>query len=261
MDTPSLVALEMRESVAILTIDHPPANALSVAVIEALDAALQQALDDSAVGVIVITGQGQLFAAGADIKELHALRDRDAARAFAERGQALCQRIETSVKPVLAALNGRFALGGAAELAMACHLRIMEESTQIGSPETQLGVMVGWGGSQRLPRLVGMGRALDLLLTGRRVGAQEALTMGLVNRVVPDGQGLVEALELASALARLSGPVLAATLQAVRASYAQNLEQGLETEATLFGLLAENEDWQEGTGAFLAKRAPQFRHR
>ncbi len=257
----SPVTSATQDGVAVLTIDHPPANTLSVATVEALQLAVQSALDEPSVGAIVITGQGKLFAAGADIRELHALRDREAARAFSARGQMLCSLIESSPKPVLAALNGRFALGGAAELAIACHLRIMEESTQIGSPEVQLGVMVGWGGSQRLPRLIGLGRALDLLLTGRRVTAQEALAIGLVNRVVPDGQALGEALSLARDMARLSAPVLAATLSAVRAGYERGVQEGLEQECALFGLLAENDDWQEGTGAFLEKRSAQFRNR
>ncbi|MBC7236826.1 MAG: enoyl-CoA hydratase/isomerase family protein [Chloroflexi bacterium] len=261
MQEPSPVTLEVQAGVAIVSIDNPPANALSTATLEALTSALRQALNDPNVSVLILTGRGKLFAAGADIRELHALRDCESARAFSRRGQALCELIESSPKPVIAALNGRYVLGGGTELALACHLRIMEESTQIGSPEVQLGVMVGWGGSQRLPRLVGLGRALDLLLTGRRLGAQEALGMGLVNRVVADGQALSQAMELARELARLSAPALAATLRAVRAGYLEDATKGLGTEAALFGWLAEKEDWQEGTGAFLEKRAPRFRNR
>ena len=252
-----LVLSEVRERVAVLRINNPPANAMSLALLEALTDAIRRALDDGSK-VIILTGQGGNFCAGANIGELHALSGSAAAAEFSQRGQALCELIETAPKPIIAAINGRYALGGGVELLLACHLRLMEASTQIGSPEVRLGLMVGWGGSQRLPRLVGAGRALDLLLTGRRIGADEALAMGLVNRVVPDGTVAEEALKLAADLAALSGPVLAGTLRAVLAGLRQGYAVGLPAERAEFAALCDHADWREGTSAFMEKRPPRF---
>ncbi|MCD6520822.1 MAG: enoyl-CoA hydratase/isomerase family protein [Anaerolineae bacterium] len=253
-----LVSFRLSGRVAILTISNPPANALSMATLDALEAAFRRALETPEAKVVIITGEGKLFSAGANIKELAALQGRADAEALSRKGQALCELIETSPKPVIAAINGRFALGGGTELIMACHLRLAEASTQIGSPEVRLGLMVGWGGSQRLPRLVGVGRALELLLTGKRISAQEAAAIGLVNQVVPDGTVLEHALELANQLAELSAPVLAATLEAVRTGIREGFARGIEVEAQNFGQLCENHDWHEGTQAFLEKRPPHF---
>ena len=252
------VRVDVSDRIATLTIDNPPANTLSVAVVDALAAAFRQVLADPEVKVIVLTGAGSLFSAGANVRELAALQDRSQAERCARNGQALCDLVETSSKPVIAALNGRYVLGGGAELAVACHLRVIEESTQFGNPEVQLGLMVGWGGSQRLPRLVGLGVGLELLLTGRRVAAREALSLGLVNRVVADGTSLTEAIALARTLARLSGPVLAATLDVVRTGVRLGFAAGIEAEASAFARLSENKDWREGTRAFLEKREPTF---
>lgn len=246
---------------AVLTIDNPPANALSVAVLEALSDALSAALADPAVKVIVLTGAGRFFCAGADIKELAELHDCHSARAFADRGQALCNALADAEKPVIAAINGRLVVGGGNELATACHIRLAEESTELGNPEVLLGLPVGWGASQRLPRLVGQGRAIEMLLTGERISSRQAEAWGLVNRVVPDGTVLQEALALAARLARMSGPVMAGMLRAVRVGERQGMDQGLKVEAESFGLLCENDDWREGTRAFLDKRQPTFRDR
>lgn len=254
----TLVRCAIDARTAVLTIDNPPANALSVAVLQELRAALDAVLADPEVKVIVLTGAGRFFCAGADIRELAELRDCHSARAFADQGQALCNAIADSAKPVIAAINGRLALGGGNELAMSCHLRLAEESAELGNPEIQLGLPVGWGATQRLPRLVGQGRAVELLLTGERIPARRAEAWGLVNRVVPDGTVLDEAIALAAKLARLSAPVMAGMLHAVRVGERQGGEQGLRAEAESFGLLCENEDWREGTRAFLEKRAPAF---
>jgi len=259
-DSP-LVRAEVRDRVATLTIDHPPANTLSLATLDALHEALETALADTAVKAIVLTGAGKLFAAGADINELNALDRREDGEAFSRKGQALCRLIEDAPKPVIAALNGRYAVGGGAEVAMACHLRLAEQSTQIGSPEVHLGLMVGWGASQRLPRLVGVGRAIEMLLTGQPMAATEAKRIGLINRVVPDGEVVSEAQSLARQLTALSGPVLAATLEAVRVGVREGFEAGSARERALFGALCENADWHEGTQAFLDKRPPQFQDR
>jgi enoyl-CoA hydratase len=261
MTEQSLVRTTVDARTAVLTIDHPPANALSVAVLEALRDALSAALVDPDVKVIVLTGAGRFFCAGADIRELSELYDCHSARSFAEQGQALCNAIAETDKPVIAAINGRMVLGGGHEVAMACHIRLAEESTEFGNPEVLLGLPVGWGATQRLPRLVGEGRAIEMLLTGERISARQAEAWGLVNRVVPDGTALTEALALASRLARLSGPVMAGMLRAVRTGERLGLDQGLKAEAESFGLLCENDDWREGTRAFLEKRPPTFRDR
>ncbi|MFH1085604.1 MAG: enoyl-CoA hydratase-related protein [Chloroflexota bacterium] len=253
----SLVLYEARERAAVLHIHNPPANALSLATLEALEGAVRRALGEDAK-VVILTGQGANFCAGADMGELHALAGSAAAAELSGRGQALCDLIETAPKPVIAAINGRYALGGGVELLLACHLRLIEASTQLGSPEVRLGLMVGWGGSQRLPRLVGAGRALELLLTGRRLSAAEAFAMGLVNRVVADGTVLAEALTLAAELAALSAPVLAATLRAVMAGLRQGYGVGMQTEQAEFAALCDRADWREGTRAFMEKRPPRF---
>jgi enoyl-CoA hydratase len=253
-----LIHTLIQDRIAVLSIAHPPANTLSQATVAVLHAAVQSALADAHVKVLVITGEGKLFAAGADINELAALHTRAEGEAFAHQGQALGDLIEQSPKPVIAALNGRFALGGGWELALACHLRLAEESTQVGSPEVQLGVMVGWGASQRLPRLVGPSKALELLLTGRRISAAEAERLGLLNKVVPDGTVLQEALSLARELAALSAPGLASTLAAVQMGLREGCARGQEEEARRFGTLCESDDWHEGTRAFLEKRQAQF---
>ena len=259
MGDTSWVRSTIHARTAVLTIDNPPANALSLAVLDALRAALDAALASPDVKVIVLTGAGRLFCAGADIRELAELCDCHSARGFAEQGQALCHAIADAEKPVIAAINGRLALGGGNELAMACHVRLAEESTELGNPEIQLGLPVGWGATQRLPRLVGQGRAVELLLTGERISARQAEAWGLVNRVVADGTVLEEALALAARLERLSAPVMAGMLRAVRVGERQGGEQGLKAEAESFGLLCENDDWREGTRAFLEKRTPAFR--
>ncbi len=261
MSEQPLVHTTVDARIAVLTIDHPPANALSLAVLEALQGALSAALANPEVKVIILTGAGRFFSAGADIRELAELGDCHSARTFADRGQALCNAIADAEKPVIAAINGRLVLGGGNELAMACHIRLAEETTELGSPEILIGVSAGWGATQRLPRLVGQGRALEMLLTGARISARQAEAWGLVNRVVPDGTVLQEALTLAGRMAALSGPVMAAMLRAVRVGERQGAEAGLKAEAESFGLLCENEDWREGTRAFLEKRQPVFQDR
>ncbi len=261
MDAIPLVQMLIKGQVAVLTIAHPPANTLSLDTLDELATAFQQVLEDPMVKVIILTGAGRLFSAGADISQLAALRERSKGQFFARKGQTLCNLIENAPKPVIAAMNGRFALGGGNELAMSCHLRLAEESTEMGNPEVQLGLMTGWGGSQRLPRLVGRSRALELLLTGRRIGAAEAERIGLVNRVVPNGTVLREALALAGEIATLSMATLAATIEAVNVGQREGQERGLELEAQRFGELCEREDWREGTRAFLEKRKPSFRDR
>jgi enoyl-CoA hydratase len=250
--------VESREGIAVVTINRPEKlNALNDRTMEELEAAFAAIAADPGTHGVVLTGAGEkAFVAGADVAELAAQSPLDG-RERSIRGQRVLDRIERLGKPVVAAING-FALGGGCELAMACHLRLASENAKLGTPEVKLGLMCGYAGTQRLPRLVGKGRALEMLLTGEMVDAQEALRIGLVNRVVPRQTLLAEA----EALLRktlANGPVsLRFTLEAVNDGLEMGLDQAQRQEATLFGLICTTEDMQEGTEAFLQKRPPRF---
>jgi enoyl-CoA hydratase/carnithine racemase len=245
---------------AILTIDNPPANAFNRQQLQDLNDAFDQVTADPEVKVIIITGAGQFFVAGADINEIFEVKDdAEAAYAFIKQGQDLFLKIERSKKPVIAAINGRVALGGGNELAMACHIRLAEDSVQFGQPEIKLGIMPGWGGTQRLPRLVGKGRALEIILGGGNIKAQEAFRIGLVNKVVPVGSVVREAKRWARALSMWSALPVAAILDAVNDGLEEeDLEKAMEVEAQAFNALSGSEDMVEGLSAFLEKRRPKF---
>jgi enoyl-CoA hydratase len=249
---------EVRDGVAFVTINRPDKlNALNDDLIRALtDAAGRLAASDEIRGA-VLTGAGpKAFAAGADIEVLSKQGALDA-KARSLRGQAMCRRFETAGKPVIAAING-YALGGGCELAMACTLRVASEKARLGQPEVKLGIIPGYGGTQRLPRLVGKGRALDLILTARMVDAQEALAMGLVNRVVPADQLLPETERLLREILSMGPLAVRHALEALDHGFDLSLEEGLLLEANLFGLSAATEDMREGLRAFLDKREPKF---
>lgn len=255
------VHVTVEERVAVLQIDHPPVNALDEATFHDLEAAFEDALADGAVKVVVITGAGKSFVAGADIGDLSSMGSVEDATSKAHQGQALYLKIERSPKPVLAAINGRYCLGGGNELAMACHIRIAEERVKLGQPEIKLGLVPGWGASRRLVHLVGLGKALELILTGDHIRASEAQRLGLVNRVVPEGAALDEAMRLGKQLAALSSEALRRALDAVYACLDLDVEDGMAYEAARFGEMASTEDIHEGLSAFLEKRRPQFRDR
>ena len=251
------VSVENR--IATLTIDHPPANAFNKQVVEELNSAFDEATTDDEVKAI-ITGAGQFFVAGADINEIYDVKDKpDEAEAFIEKGQQLFLKIETSEKPVIAAMNGRFALGGGLELSMACHIRLAEDGLRMGQPEINLGIIPGWGGTQRLSRIVGKGKALEMILTGDPITAQEAYRIGLVNKVVPTGRVMKEATGLAKRIVSKSALPIAAIIRAVNKGLEQSLEEGLATEGQQFVSLQGSEDMDEGLKAFLEKRKPQFK--
>jgi enoyl-CoA hydratase len=232
-------------------------NALDRETMEALGAAFAALGADDAVRGVILTGSGdKAFVAGADISEFAGAVGA-AGRELARRGQRIFDSIERLGKPVVAAVNG-FALGGGCELALACHVRIASENAMLGQPEVKLGLMCGYGGSQRLPRLVGRGRALELLLTGERIDAAEALRIGLVNRVVPRERLLPESESLLRKMIANAPLALRLTLQAVADGLDMPLAQAQDYEATLFGLASTTEDMQEGTRAFLEKRPPRF---
>jgi len=253
-----LLDIERDAAVAVVTLNRPKAlNALNRQLLTELSAVLAQlgAADD--VRVVVLTGAGErAFVAGADISELAAL-DAESARRFAEAGQALFRALETLGKPSIASVNG-FALGGGCELAMACTLRIASDQAQFGQPEVDLGTLPGFGGTQRLPRLVGRGRALALLLSGERIGAAEAERIGLVNRVVPAADLRAESMALAHLLAGKPPVAIRYILKAVHDGGDLTLDRAQALEASLFGLAAATADMKEGTSAFLEKRKAAF---
>lgn len=253
------VLLEKDGAIAVLTINRPPVlNALNTATTDELRQALLDLRHDHAIRVVIITGAGEKsFVAGADINELAKQRPAQG-KEFARRGQHIFDLIENMGKPVIAAING-FALGGGCELAMACTLRLAADTARLGQPEINLGIIPGYGGTQRLTRLVGKGVALDIMLTGRQVKADEALQIGLVNRVVPAAELMTEAKKLAAELA--TKPPIAAQyiIEAANRGLEVSFDQGQFIEATLFGLVASTEDMREGTTAFLEKRKPQFK--
>lgn len=260
------IRTEVEGQVVLLTVDHPPVNSFNRQVVTELDQAVDQLVMDDEVKAIVITGAGtNAFVAGADIPEIKALLDHPEgdyaeAREFIERGQAVHLKLETCDKPVVAAING-FCLGGGLELAMACHMRICSDRARLGQPEVNLGLIPGWGGTQRLSRIVGKAKALEVILTGDMITAQEAYRIGLVNKVVPAGAVLKEARGLARKIASKSRFPIAATLRAVTRGLEVPVEEGLEIEKEQFVGLAETEDIREGISAFLEKRQPEFKDR
>jgi enoyl-CoA hydratase len=255
------VGLERRGRVALITLDRPDRlNALSPEMLDGLGALLGEVEADEGIGAAVLTGAGdRAFSAGADVslvREASPLQ----AREFAARGHRTCDRIEAVAVPVIAAVNG-YALGGGCEVALACDVRLASERAQLGLPEVTLGIFPGWGGTQRMPRLVGPGRAKELIFTGRRVGAEEALAMGLVDRVHPHDELLDAALELAGEMAAKPRWAVAAAKAMVNRAGDGDQAGNLARELDLFSLAFDTEDQREGMAAFLEKRAPHFRGR
>jgi len=245
--------------VAILTVNRPAVlNALDTPTTDELRHAIIHLKQDASVRVVIITGSGEkAFIAGADINELAALRPTQG-KEHAQRGQHVLDLIENMGKPVIAAING-FCLGGGCELAMACTLRIAADTARLGQPEINLGIIPGYAGALRLARLVGKGVALDLLLTGRQIKADEALAIGLVNRVVPGAELMTVAKTLAAELAAKAPIAIQYIIEDVNRGLETSFDKAQVHEATLFGLVASTHDMREGTRAFLEKRKPQFK--
>jgi enoyl-CoA hydratase len=258
MSYKNIVFEHSEDGIAVLTVSRPAKlNALNAETIAELDDAFRTVETDPAHRALIVTGAGEkAFVAGADINEI-AAADSVAAQQLSLRGQRVFRRLELMGKPSIAAVNG-FALGGGMELAMACTIRVASENARLGQPEVKLGIIAGYGGTQRLPQLIGRGRALELLLTGDQIDAREAHRIGLVNHVVPQ----LELIPFCRALAKkmlANGPLaLALTAQAVDIGLSSGLEEGLRFEATAFGIAAATEDRREGTRAFLEKRQPTF---
>jgi enoyl-CoA hydratase len=249
---------EKRDAIAIITVNRPAVrNALNSATVRELGAAFEQAKNDASVRVVILTGAGEkAFVAGADINEL-AVQTPAGGKEYALAGQGVFNSIENLGKPVIAAVNG-FALGGGCELAMACTFRIASDNAQLGQPEVKLGIIPGYAGSQRLPRLIGKGPAMQILLTGDMVPAAEALRIGLVNQVVPQAELLPTAEAIAKKIIANAPLAVKFALEAVNRGIEMTTDEGQFVEATLFGLCCATEDMKEGTKAFLEKRPAKF---
>jgi len=240
-----------------LTLNRPSAlNALSAEVLEKLHQALISAKDDSKIKSILISGEGKAFCAGADIKQLAAL-DGQTGMEFAHRGQLIFRTLEQIGKPSLAAING-LALGGGCELAMSATMRIATETASFGQPEVKLGVIPGFGGTQRLARLVGKGRALDLCLSGRLIKAETALAWGLVNEIVPADNLITRATEILNSLNKLAPIALKSVMSVIDEGYDLPLDQAMQVEAKAFALCCGTADKKEGVSAFIEKRVAEF---
>jgi enoyl-CoA hydratase len=253
-----LITTRVEDGVATLTINNPPANTLNLAVMTKLEAAIDGLIADPAVKTAVVTGAGNMFVAGADIREIAGLSSAEQGRDVTRKGQAILDKIERSPKPIIAAINGLFCLGGGLELAMACHMRVASERVRMGLPEIDLGIMPGFGGTQRLPRIVGPSKAAELILTGDKITGAEAKTIGLVNKAVPEGEVLKQAQGLAKKIASKSQAAVRAAMTAIGHGLVSSLAAGLQDESELFGSLCETADMKEGVKAFLEKRHPKW---
>jgi enoyl-CoA hydratase len=253
--------LEKKNKIAYVTIDRPKVlNALNMATMQELHEVFAGLKDDTEIRVVILTGSGEkAFVAGADINEL-ARNDSVEAKAYTHRGQAVLDLIENLGKPVIACING-FALGGGCEIAMACTMRIASENARLGQPEVKLGIIPGYGGTQRLPRLIGTGLAMQILLSGEMISAQEAHRIGLVNEIVPADRLIARAEEIAAKIIANAPLAIQYCMEAVNRGMNMTLQEGLFLEATLFGMCCATEDKKEGTTAFLEKRAANFKGR
>ena len=255
------VILEKTAAVAIVRVNRPKVlNALNRKTMEELECVFFELKSDSQIKAVILTGSGdKAFIAGADIKEISDYQAGSGSQ-FAHQGQSVLDLIENLGKPVLAAING-YALGGGLEIAMACHLRLASARAKMGQPEINLGIIPGFGGTQRLARMVGEGRAMELVLSGDTISAEEALRIGLVNQVHAPAELMDKAWALAEKIAAKGGMAVRYAMEAVHRGLQGSLAEGLNLEANLFGLCCATEDKKEGTSAFLEKRNPEFKDR
>ncbi len=249
------VAVESK--VATVTFNNPPVNALSQDVLKELETTIDELQGNKDVKVIVLTGTGPVFIAGADIKQFSQIQSEEDGKKAAGFGQRIFTKIEKLNKPVIAAING-VCLGGGMELALACHIRIASDHARLGQPEINLGIIPGFGGTQRLARLVGTGKAIEWILTGDNIPPADAKALGLVNHVVPEAEVLRQAQGLAKKIAMKPAVGIAQSLKAVYQGIDQPIEKGLEIELDGFGACCKSPDMKEGVKAFVEKRQPQF---
>jgi len=245
------------DGVAIITIARPPANALSRGIIAEVNAVLDEVENDDTVRVLVLHGEGRFFSAGADIKEFTEVTSGDEFSKLASNGQQVFERVESFSKPIIAAIHGA-ALGGGLELAMSCHLRFVTESAKLGLPELQLGLIPGFGGTQRLPRYVGVAKAAEMMFTSEPISGTEAVQWGLANRAFTDEALFEETLKVAKKIAKKSPVALKAAIQTVQYAKPASFYEGIEVEAKSFGTVFVSEDAKEGIQAFIEKREPVF---
>jgi len=255
------ILFEIKGDIGIVTINRPDKlNALNGDTIDELENVFDSIKENPEIFVVIITGTGEkAFVAGADISELNKL-DVLSAKEFSEKGNKVFRKIEDLRKPVIAAVNG-FALGGGCELALACHIRTASDNAKFGQPEVNLGIIPGYGGTQRLARVINSARALEMILTGDMVSADEAYRIGMVNKIFPPTELLDKTLEIANKIASKGQQAIRFALKAVNATNNLSLVEGLSYEASLFALVCGTEDFKEGTTAFLEKRKPQFNNK
>ncbi|HHV26514.1 MAG TPA: short-chain-enoyl-CoA hydratase [Tissierellia bacterium] len=259
MDFENLV-FKKEGNIGILSINRPEAlNALNTQVLKELDKAVDMIDKDEEVHIVILTGEGRVFVAGADIAEMKNMGSKEA-REFARNGLSVFRKIELMEKPVIAAVNG-FSLGGGCELSMCCDIRIASDKAKFGQPETGLGIIPGFAGTQRLARLVGMGRAKELIFTAGMIDANEAYRIGLVNKVVPQDDLMEEAMKLAKTILSKGQIAVRFAKAAINRGIETDIETGMAIERDLFGLCFTTDDQKEGMGAFLEKRKPDYKLR
>lgn len=246
------------DSVATITIQRPPANALSNGLLRELSAVLDEIEPNKEIKVVVIHGEGRFFSAGADIKEFTTVASSDDFSQLGKYGQDLFERIETFNKPIIAAIHGA-ALGGGLELAMACHIRLVSDNAKLGLPELQLGLVPGFGGTQRLAKYVGTSRAAEMLFTSEPITGEEAVAVGLANHAYPESELHEKTMELARKIAKKSEGSLQAAIQLLNYTKTKEFYAGVDKEAELFGKVFMSPDGKEGIQAFIEKREPQFK--
>lgn len=253
--------VEREPGFAVVTLNRPPANAISAELVLELEAAVAELEGDEGVRAVIVTGAGdRIFCGGADLGSAFSGGASDDLEAFLRRGNALLRRIEAFPKPVIAAIQGH-ATGGGCEIAMACHLRIMKETARIGQTESNLGIIPGYGGTQRLPRLIGRAKALEFLILGTQIPAAEALALGLVNRLSKEGETLADARALARTIAGRAPIATRLIIRCVDQGLNGTIDEGIETEVRAFRESLATEDATEGIQAFFQKRPPAFRGR
>jgi enoyl-CoA hydratase len=246
-----------QDKIATIIINRPPANALSSGLINELSVVLDEIEPNSDIRVIVIRGEGRFFSAGADIKEFTTIQSGDDFSQLSKNGQQLFERMETFSKPIIAAVHGA-ALGGGLELAMACHFRLVTESAKLGLPELQLGLIPGFGGTQRLPRYVGVAKAAEMMFTSEPISGKEAVQWGLANHAYPEEVLLEKAYEIAGKISKKSPVSIRAAINLLNCAKTEEFHVGINTEAELFGKVFGSEDAKEGISAFISKREPSF---
>ena len=253
------ILFEKKNAIAYVTVNRPKVlNALNMATMEELRRVFHAIKDDSEIRVVIFTGAGEkAFIAGADINEL-SKHNAVEGKAYTHKGQSVLNLMENLGKPVIACING-FALGGGCEMAMACTMRLASDNAKLGQPEVKLGIIPGYGGTQRLPRLVGKGIAMQLVLSGEMISAQEAHRIGLVNEIVPQGELIARAEAIAQKIIANAPLAVQYAMEAINKGIEMTLQEGLYLEATLFGVCCATEDKTEGTKAFLEKRAANFK--